>query len=333
MSSRLKAYLKYLVILLITIFLVWFSLRSITVHEGENKWDYIVKTWEIADKNWLMIMAFFAISSHVVRSLRWKMLLESAGQQVRLSSSFLSLMVGYLVNLAIPRGGEVSRCYNLYKLDNAPVDVAFGTVVVERIVDLLCLCLLIILAFILESEKLLAFIETLPAHLSGASNKIELVLYGGIVSVFLLAVAFWIVRKNKKLRGLVVRTWHGMRSGLRSVFQLDNKGLFVFYSVSIWVFYFFMSYAVIKAFKATEHLGFSAMISLFGIGSIAMAAPLPGGTGSYHVLVPQGLSLLYNVPLKDAVALTFIFHGWQTLIMIVGGSLSLVLSSVLAKKI
>jgi hypothetical protein len=123
-----------------------------------------------------------------------------------------------------------------------------------------------------------------------------------------------------------------MRSGLLSVFLLKEKGVFIFYSITIWVLYFFMSFCVIKAFPATEHLGFSAVISLFGIGSIAMAAPLPGGTGSYHVLVPQGLAFLYGLQLKDAVALTFIFHGWQTLIMILAGSASLVVTSFLVQK-
>jgi uncharacterized membrane protein YbhN (UPF0104 family) len=93
-----------------------------------------------------------------------------------------------------------------------------------------------------------------------------------------------------------------------------------------------MSYAVILAFPQTHHLGLSAVLSLFAIGSIAMAVPLPGGTGSYHVLVPQGLVFLYQIQRPDAIAFTFIFHGWQTAIMIVGGAISLVLTSVIVKK-
>jgi uncharacterized membrane protein YbhN (UPF0104 family) len=113
---------------------------------------------------------------------------------------------------------------------------------------------------------------------------------------------------------------------------LKNKGLFIFYSVLIWLLYFGMSYAVLKAFSSTSHLNFSAVFSLFAIGSIAMAAPLPGGMGSYHVLVPQGLFFLYQVPLSDAVAFTFIFHGWQTLIMIFFGAVSLFATSFIVKK-
>ena len=92
-----------------------------------------------------------------------------------------------------------------------------------------------------------------------------------------------------------------------------------------------MSYTVILAFPETEHLGIGAVLSLFAIGSIAMAAPLPGGTGSYHILVPQGLVFLYNIPQADAVAFTFIFHGWQTAILIIGGALSLIATSFILK--
>src|SRR5690606_13058464 len=115
-----------------------------------------------ADTGWLMATLDIAMISHVLRAERWRMLLEPSGYKSRLSYSFLSLMVGYLVNMVIPRGGEVSRCYNLYKLDKTPADISFGTVVIERIVDLVCLLFLIAMAFVLESEKLFEFITTLP---------------------------------------------------------------------------------------------------------------------------------------------------------------------------
>ena len=93
-----------------------------------------------------------------------------------------------------------------------------------------------------------------------------------------------------------------------------------------------MSYAVLKAFPATSKLDFTAVLSLFAIGAIAMAAPLPGGTGSYHVLVPQGLFFLYNIPLSEAVAFTFIFHGWQTALFIIFGVVSLLVTSFIVKR-
>ena len=329
MSKALKTFIQYAFIFGVTGLLIWFSLRGLT---GENKGEYLLETWQAADKGWLIVMAVVAMISHVLRAERWRMLLEPSGYKTKLRDSFLSLMVGYLVNMVIPRGGEVSRCYNLYKLDDTPVEMSFGTVVVERIVDLVCLLSLIILAFVLESDKLFAFISTLPISIGGSSSTFTIVavVLGALVVIGLLVI--WLVRRNQRLRSFFARTWQGFKDGFLSIFKLKNKGLFVFYSISIWALYFLMSYTVILAFSETKHLGVEAVLSLFAIGSIAMAAPLPGGTGSYHVLVPQGLVFLYAIPQPEAIAFTFIFHGWQTAILIAGGALSLIATSIILKK-
>lgn len=331
MSAKLKSFIQYLLIIAVTTFLIWFSLRSVTPQAGEDKWDYLLNAWHEADKFWLMLMAVIAIGSHVVRAIRWKMLLEPVGFHSKFTNSFLSLMVGYLVNLVIPRGGELSRCFNLYKLDKTPVDVSFGTVVLERIVDLIFLVLLIMVSFALESEKLLAFIETLPLKIGDQSigSSLPFILIGLII---LVALFIWLISKNERVRSFITKTWAGFKNGFLSIFKLKQKGLFIFYSALIWALYFLMSYAVIMAFPSTSVLGFNAVLSLFAIGAIAMAAPLPGGAGSYHVLVPAGLVFLYQLPLADAVAFTFIFHGWQTFIMIVVGAISLLITSILVKK-
>ena len=320
-----------MIILGITGLLIWFSLRGLSPGEGEDKFDYLLRTWDQADKGWLWLMAGIAVISHLLRAERWRMLIAPAGYEASLGYSFLSLMVGYLVNLVIPRGGELSRCYNLYKLDKTPVEISFGTVVVERVIDVVCLLVLIGISFIAESEKLFAFIKTLPLG-AGQSSRLKgiLIILAGIVIVMILVV--WLIKRNRKLNSFFRRTWLGFREGLFSVFKLKKKGLFIFYSVIIWLLYFVMSYTVILAFPETNHLGLTAVLSLFAIGSIAMAAPLPGGTGSYHVLVPQGLVFLYGIHEPDAIAFTFIFHGWQTAIMIVGGAISLIITSVLVKK-
>lgn len=332
MPARIKVVLQYFIILLMTGLLIWFSLRGLQVKEGENKWDYLVETWNKADKGWLLLMAPISMISHLIRAERWRMLLTPVGKSTTLGYSFLSLMVGYLVNLVIPRGGEVSRCYNLYKLDKIPVELSFGTVVLERIVDLLCLVILIGLSFLLESQKLFAFIDTLPFSSGNDNSRFITLLYIAAGGVIFLGLLYWLVTKNKKLNSFFTKTWIGFKEGLLSVFRLKSKGLFAFYSVAIWMLYFLMSYAVIKAFPSTSELGFEAVISLFAIGAIAMAAPLPGGTGSYHVLVPQGLVFLYGIPQSDAVAFTFIFHGWQTAILIIAGAISIVITSLIVKK-
>lgn len=332
MPASLKAFFQYVLILGITGFLVWFSLRGLHVKEGENKWEYIYHTWQAANKGWLLMMAALLMMSHVIRAERWRMLMKTAGHHVSFKNSFLSLLVGYLVNLVIPRGGEVSRCYNLYKLEKTPVEISFGTVVVERLTDLLCLVLLLVIAFGVESEKLFAFINTLPIQTSVLSGKFTGLLLVGIAGVCSVLFFLWLARKNQKLNAFLKKTIAGFKQGLSAVFKLEKKSLYIFYSVSIWVLYFTMSYCVILAFQETSHLGLSAVLSLFAIGSIAMAAPLPGGAGSYHALVPAGLVFLYQIPHSDAVAFTFVFHGWQTFNMMAGGAIALLITSYLVKK-
>jgi uncharacterized protein (TIRG00374 family) len=326
MVKRFKPMVRYAVMITVTLILLWLSLRGLDL-QGENKVDFLWQAWQKSDKFYLWLMAAFAVASHILRAIRWKMLLEPTGQRVGIGNSFLSLMTGYLVNLAIPRGGEVSRCYTLYQLEKTPVQLSFGTVVTERLIDVLCLLVLIGTSFYFEWEKLKAFLDTLDFS-SGKNTAVPvavwLVLAAGVI--FLGAVYF--LRKNEK----VIKIIRGFTEGMLSVFQLKNKFLFVFYSIAIWGLYFLMSYLVLMAFPETAHLGFSAVVTLFAIGSIAMAAPLPGGTGSYHVLVPLGLTTLYHVPSVDAIAFVFVFHAWQTLLMIVIGALSFIISNLLIKQ-
>jgi glycosyltransferase 2 family protein len=323
MGAPLKTILRYAITIALTILLLWLSLRGLTV-QGESKIDFLWQAWQRSNKSYLWLMAAFAVASHLLRALRWKMLLQPTGNSVGFINSFLSLMTGYLVNLAVPRGGEVSRCYNLYELEKTPIEVSFGTVVTERLVDVLCLVVLIIASFYLEWDKIKTFIEAIDFS-SGKNVSIPFWLWilVGLGLAFLISI--YLLRKNERLLKIIL----GFKEGLLSVFQLKNKLLFIIYSITIWGLYFFMSYFVLLAFPETAKLGFSAVVTLFAIGSIAMAAPLPGGTGSYHVLVPLGLTMLYNLPKADAVAFVFVFHAWQTLLMIVIGVISFIISNLI----
>lgn len=306
----------------LTALLLWLSLRGITVGEGERKSEFIWRAWQKADKLFLLLMAVVAMISHVLRAVRWRMLLEPSGNHISLGNSFLSVLIGYLVNLAIPRGGEVSRCYNLYKLEKTPVEISFGTVVVERMVDVVCLLLLIVISFFVEWTKLKGFIDSLDIPSSGGAISIPWWAVVAVAGVAALFAALYLLRKNEKLRKVL----SGFKQGLLSIVQLKNKWLFIFHSLVIWTLYFIMSYFVILAFPETSELGFSAVMTLFAVGAIAMAVPLPGGAGSYHTLVPLALVSLYQMNKADAIAFVFIFHAWQTLIMIVGGVIALAVS-------
>lgn len=312
--------------LLFTAALLWFSLRGLNV-DNENKAEFIWNAWKKSDKGYMILMLGIVMLSHIFRAVRWQILLAPTKNFISLSNSFYSVMVGYLINLAVPRGGEVSRCYNLYKLEGTPVETSFGTVVVERIIDVLCLFTIIVLSFVLEWNRLEGFIATVD--FSGIQKFISVwVIGGGLVLLFgSIAVGIYFIRKSEKIKKL----FEGFKEGALAIFSLDKKLLFILLSISIWALYFLMSYCAVKAFEETSPLGFSAVMTMFAIGAIAMAAPLPGGAGSYHTLVPLGLVTLYNLAQPDAIAFVFIFHAWQTVIVIVAGLLSLLASYAIIK--
>jgi len=325
MHPKLKLALQYLAAVCVAVVLVWLSLRSLQVGEGQDISAFIWETWQRSSKTYLFLMAFTVMVSHALRAERWRLLLEPTNHQIGLGNSFLSVMVGYLINLVVPRGGEVSRCYNLYKLEKTPVEVSFGTVVVERIIDVICLLLIIVTSFVVEWSRLQKFMATLNFDNSRFSSP--LIWVAAIIIVALIVIAVFFLRRSEKLK----KVFDGFKDGFLAVFRLKRKVLFYTYTIAIWLLYFLMSYFVIKAFPETSELGFSAVLTLFAIGALAMAAPLPGGAGSYHTLVPLGLVMLYSLQQSDAIAFVFIFHAWQTLIVIVAGLISLIISYALIR--
>ncbi len=336
MHPKIKSILQYLVAVLIAGGLLWLSVSNISTHDGQSQWEFIGSVFTKADIFFLVISSLLAIISHLIRALRWKMLINPLGYSFTLKESFLSVMIGYFVNLAIPRGGELSRCYNLYKLKGIPIDQSFGTVVAERIIDMILLVTMILVAFLIEFDKLWSFFEQLDYSTESSNGFQNLIIVGGGLLVFSVILIGYLILKRKilllRLLSKIKSTLIGLKKGLKTIFQLDNAPLFYFYSLSIWVLYFLMSYFVVLAFPETHNLGMVATLGIFTIGGIAMAIPLPGGTGSYHVLVPLGLVVLYNIPKDESVAFSFIFLGWQTITVIIVGVISLLWSQFLIRK-
>lgn len=333
MHKRIRAILQYLLIVAAMTVLVWFSLSNIETSEDESKVEFILRVGASADLLLLGASGALLLIGHIIRAQRWKLLLDPLGNKLSFQDSLLSVLIGYFVNLAIPRGGELTRCYNLYKLNGTPVPRSLGTVVAERVVDMFFLLSFIGGAFLLELDTLTYFFSNI--NLSGGESKesgSDILVYalGGMLSVLVVVLLFLFLIKSHyyrvRLLAKVKAAAIGIKQGLLVVFRLEKRAWFIIYSVLIWVCYYLMSFFVIIAFPETNHLGLLATLTIFAIGGVAMAIPLPGGTGSYHVLVPGGLVLLYGLSQDKAAAFTFLFHGWQTLLVIVFGVVSLFIS-------
>ncbi|MEQ8245472.1 lysylphosphatidylglycerol synthase transmembrane domain-containing protein [Fulvivirga sp.] len=341
MSNKIKNFLKYAIMLAVTALLLWVSFENIEVSEGTSKVDYLLNVWSSANKSFLILSGFVALLSHLIRAQRWKLLLNPIGYDLTLKQGFLSVMIGYFINLAIPRGGEVSRCYNLYRLNKTPVDVSLGTVVAERVIDLIFLIILIAISFFIQLDSLILFFKSDEVqeltNQEGSGNMI-IVIIAGILFLAAMGLIFLFLLKRKKYLMLRLLSKSksallGIKDGVKSVLKLKSRSAFIIDSLLIWICYYLMMYFVMLAFPETENLGLGAALTIFVIGGIAMALPLPGGAGSFHVLVSTGLVLLYSLPQDKAIAFTFIFHGWQTVIIILVGAFSLISSQIIRTKI
>ena len=329
MSSGLKKTIRYLGVLLFTGLLLWVTL-------GDTKMEFIGEVWDSATKPFLILSALIALLSHYLRAERWKLLLKPIGHPLKSSHSFMSVMVGYFVNLAIPRGGELSRCYNLFKLNRTPVNISFGTVISERIIDLVFLLVLIGSVSLIQIDTMSQFFTSLDLDDSASHSKASSLLYISLTAVLALTIVLLFFYKKKRWLSLKIFVKVkffvlGIKSGVLSILKLEKRGLFILYSLLIWVCYYLMNYFVMQAFPATEGLTLSAALTIFVIGGIALAIPLPGGAGSYHLLVTAGLSFIYGVAHDHALAFSVIVHAWQTLVIIAFGAGSLILSQLYYK--
>ncbi len=332
MASKIKAFLQYVFILGITVFLLWLALRKmVSSDEGLDVWALLLNTWKESDKFFMLNMAVVAMISHAVRAERWRMLLQASMHPSSFIRTFYSLMIGYLVNLAIPRGGELSRCYNLYKLDKTPVEVSLGSVVTERAFDFLCMLLVFVLTLLLEWQTIInLFTQFLENNASIEFSGMR-ILWVVLITSAILGIILYLLSRSVKFKSKLRRFWMGFRTGLMSFFMLKRKWLFLVHTLSIWILYLFMTKLVLMAFPETASLGWGGVLVIFSVGILAMAIPLPGGAGSYHVLLPLALIGLYTIPESRAVAFTFIFHAWQSFVLVIFGALSLIASFILIK--
>lgn len=329
MKKRLLDILKFIVFVGIGVFFIyWFLLKL----EPEQK-SAIWRSFRNADYFWVVVAMLVSVLSHVVRALRWNMLLQSSGCETRTNHTFGAVMAAYLANLAVPRLGEVLRCGVLRTADNVPLEKSLGTVVTERIVDVFAFLLTILLGLLLAFNELKDWLynqlaskfDTLPTlGLLAAIGVVALVACVVLYRLFytkLLKYAFF-----RKLNGLLL----GFVDGLKSIFKLRKPWLFIFYSLAIYFLYFFGGYVIFQALPETSSLPFIAALILYIFGSVGMMVT-PGGIGLYPVLVWQSLTI-YGISQETGLACGWILWASQQVVVLLLGMFYLVKFSLLKKK-
>ena len=325
---NIKNILKYLISVVLAGGLLWFTFKQSNLDVAE-----LGRKIAEADYRWVLVSALLTIVAHWSRGQRWRLLLEPVGHRPSPLNATVAVLTGYLANLALPRAGEVARCGTLYRLDNVPVNVSFGTVVAERLFDVLMLALLLGATFLLEFDRLSGFFTGfLGAKVPGANTDsgnsgllliIGAVLIGGAVLAWLLYRRYRAALEAWPTYQKILTFAKGLLDGLLSVRRLKQPGLFVFHTLLIWTLYYFMSYTLFLALPGTQNLGPLAGLTILVVGALGMTAPTPGGIGSFHLLVGQVL-LLYGLTAQDGQILATFIHGVSTIMIILLGVASFV---------
>lgn len=324
MTKSAKTGLTVSISLLLALVLIWWAMRDVDFNQA---WESIQR----ANYWWILLSFLLGVIAYALRSERWKLLLEPMGHQVSSSHSFFAICMNYFWNLIIPRSGEVARCTTLYTLDKTPVDQSFGTVISERVIDFLCLSFMGLLAVIFNFDLILKlFNEVLALRQDGEkeSSFAGLFIIGGVSLVGLLAIIiFWKKIKNLAIFPKIRNFIYGLRQGLKSIFQLKKSGLFIFYTILIWVFYYFMTYLVVFALPETSHLTMADGLYLLLVGGIGMIIPASGGIGAFHSAMRLGFIVL-GLGSEIGVIFGFLVHTPHTLIALILGGISLVMMSI-----
>ncbi len=272
---------------------------------------------------WIIVSVFLGLISHISRTIRWNLMIEPLDHKPRTLNTFLAVMIGYLMNLALPRMGEISRCGVLSRYEKISFTKLIGTVVLERLIDVLMLLLLLLLVIITQFGQVVEFLNNNPE----VQEKLGKIMHSPIlpVSLVLLFLLLWFTRHKIRASGAakkIIALFNQFAEGFRSIRNIKNKGAFIFHSAFIWFLYYLMTYSVFFAFEFTSHLTPWAGLTVFVLGSFGMVAPVQGGIGAWHFMVIEGLSL-YGIDKADGTVFALLAHGSTTIMLIVFGFIAL----------
>ncbi|PKV66223.1 hypothetical protein ATE90_2683 [Polaribacter sp. Hel1_33_96] len=302
---NIKKILKIILPLVLGGLLVWYSISKISI-------EILIDYFKEANYTWIFLGLFFGVLSHLSRAYRWKFMLDPLGFKPKFTNSVLAVLVGYLVNLAVPRAGEVSRALVLKNYEDIPFEKGFGTIVAERIADLIMMLCIILITLFVQFD----FIYEL---LTKNFNPTKI-----IIGLAILIIAFYIltsiIKKAKSGFLLKIKTFvSGLIEGVTSIFKMKKKWAFIFHTLFIWAMYVAMFWATIPAIEGLE-VPLGGILIGFIAGGFSIAAT-NGGIGLYPIAVAGALAL-FDIPAEPATAFGWIMWTAQTAMIIVFGGLA-----------
>ena len=337
-SSSLKTVSTILVSIAFAALFMWFALKGL---------DFTNIKASLAKANylWVFVAMIFGLLAYWFRAVRWNLLLEPMGYQISNSNSLWTISFGYLMNLTIPRSGELARSTALYGVEKVPVDKSFGTIILERVVDLACMLGFLALTLVFKYDAIFSFYrfvtEEKKKKVKFEPNLFEkfMMKFGVtdfdafyfylkisfLIVILIALIAIYIYKKEK-----LIEFAKGIFHGLTTIFKLKQKVKFILLSIAIWVAYYLAAYLVCFALPETSSFTFADGFFLIVVGTLGMMVPASGGIGAFHLAMKLGISALFLSMGKDAklggevgLSYAFISHTMQLVIMLVMGLISI----------
>lgn len=310
-KSKLRQALQFILFFGLGLGLMYWQFSGFTPKQKEDFFTAL----QTADYKWFALAVLVGASAHLSRAIRWQQLLYPLQRKAGLGNRFYAVMIGYLANYGLPRSGEVIRGGLLLESDDVPFSEAFGTIVVERIVDTLCLLIVFVLVLLFEFSKL----ETLwvqyiwnPMMLKFsalAGNTTKLLLIIAIVIAFFGILIFFRKKIGRFFTGKLGAFLNGFKNGILSVRKVPNPGWFIFHSLFIWAGYLTSLYLCFFCFPLTSVLSINdaLVILLFGTFGVIFT---PGGIGLYQIIVTGIIALLLHLEVNSQAAAPFAWLSW-----------------------
>ena len=310
----MKKNIQLVLFLFLAALLLFFAFRGVnfkSIAEGFREANYL----------WVFVALLAGIASHIVRALRWRLLMEPIGHKPPLLNTLGALMVGYLTNIAFPRMGELARCGSLKKTDRVPFEPLFGTVIVERAVDLIALLVLLAVVFLIRIEFFGSFLwneAILPIgqRINSIFVNSPLIPVMVIVAILMLII---LIRRNvfgHKLNNRITSIFWAVIDGLKSIYTMKKRRAFLGYTFLMWFLYWLMTWLMVFSTAPTSQLGPIDGFFLLVVGSMGMAAPVQGGFGAFHIITAMGLGI-YGIERAQGLVYAIISHESQTLLVLV----------------
>ena len=309
MKKLIKKALKLILPIVLGGFILYWVYRDFDFAQAGDVLRHGTNWW------WMVLSLVFGVLAQLARGWRWRQVLEPLGVHPKQSDCVNAIFVSYAASLIVPRIGEVSRCGILAKYDNVSFSKSLGTVVTERLVDMLCIVLITGVTVLLQLPIFTTFLEQTGTKIPSMMHLVTsvwfyIILLCVIGVIVLLYYLMRVLSFFERVKGVVLNVVEGIMS-LRNV---KNIPLFILYSFLIWFFYFIHFYLTFYCFAFTEHLGVLAALVMFVGGTFAVIVPTPNGAGPWHFAVIS-MMMLYGVNATDAGIFALIVHGIQTFLV------------------